>query len=318
MKKTNHKKLNWNEKSILVTGGTGFLGSNVIEHLKSLGAKNIISPNSHDYDLRLKEKCNSITKNIDYVFHIAAHVGGIGLNKEKPGELFYDNLMMGTNLMEESRKNNVEKFVSLGTMCSYPKFAPQPISEDVIWNGYPEEVTAAYGLAKKMQIVQSLAYKKQYDFNSITVFVTNLYGPNDNFQDFTSHVVPAIIKKIWNAKINSKNMIELWGDGTPTRDFLYVDDAASGLILAAEKYDSVESVNLGTGIETSIQDVAKLIMEIMDINLEIKWNKNMPNGQQRRCVDISKAKNELGFVPKIDLKTGLSKTIDWFTKKQTE
>jgi len=308
--------LNWKEKNVLVTGGNGFFGSQIVRGLKSLEVENIISPNSHDYDLRIKEKCAEITKDVDYIFHLAAHVGGIGLNKEKPGELFYDNLMMGTNLMEEARKNNVEKFISLGTMCSYPKITPQPINENTLWDGYPEEVTAAYGLAKKMQIVQSLAYKDQYDFNSITVFVTNLYGPNDNFEGFSSHVVPSIINKIWQAKKNSNHKIELWGDGTPTRDFLYIDDAVSGLILAAEKYDSVESINLGTGVEVSIKDVAEMVMELMDIRLDIKWKKEMPNGQQRRCVDISKAKNLLGFSPKIDLKTGLKRTIDWYVNNQ--
>jgi len=308
--------LNWKEKNVLVTGGSGFFGSHVVRGLKSLEVKNVISPNSHDYDLRIKEKCAEITKDVDYIFHLAAHVGGIGLNKEKPGELFYDNLMMGTNLMEEARKNNVEKFISLGTMCSYPKITPQPINENTLWDGYPEEVTAAYGLAKKMQIVQSLAYKDQYNFNSITIFVTNLYGPNDNFEGFSSHVVPSIINKIWQAKKNSNHKIELWGDGTPTRDFLYIDDAVSGLILAAEKYDSVESINLGTGIEVSIKDVAEMVMELMDIRLDIKWEKEMPNGQQRRCVDISKAKNLLGFSPKIDLKTGLKRTIDWYVNNQ--
>ena len=308
--------MNWKEKNVLVTGGNGFFGSQIVKGLKSLEVENIISPNSHDYDLRIKEKCAEITKDVDYIFHLAAHVGGIGLNKEKPGELFYDNLMMGTNLMEEARKNNVEKFISLGTMCSYPKITPQPINENTLWDGYPEEVTAAYGLAKKMQIVQSLAYKDQYDFNSITVFVTNLYGPNDNFEGFSSHVVPSIINKIWQAKKNSNHEVELWGDGTPTRDFLYIDDAVSGLILAAEKYDSVESINLGTGIEVSIKDVAEMVMELMDIRLDIKWKKEMPNGQQRRCVDISKAKNLLGFSPKIDLKTGLKRTIDWYVNNQ--
>lgn len=308
--------MNWKEKNVLVTGGSGFFGSHVVRGLKSLEVKNVISPNSHDYDLRIKEKCAEITKDVDYIFHLAAHVGGIGLNKEKPGELFYDNLMMGTNLMEEARKNNVEKFISLGTMCSYPKITPQPINENTLWDGYPEEVTAAYGLAKKMQIVQSLAYKDQYNFNSITIFVTNLYGPNDNFEGFSSHVVPSIINKIWQAKKNSNHKIELWGDGTPTRDFLYIDDAVSGLIRAAEKYDSVESINLGTGIEVSIKDVAEMVMELMDIRLDIKWEKEMPNGQQRRCVDISKAKNLLGFSPKIDLKTGLKRTIDWYVNNQ--
>lgn len=304
--------MDWKNRKILVTGGTGFLGSHVIKNLMNKGAADIISPNSKECDLRIKENCSLITKNIDYVFHIAAHVGGIGLNKKKPGELFYDNLIMGTHLMEESRRNGVKKFISLGTMCSYPKLATQPIKEDSLWSGYPEEITAPYGLAKKMQLVQSKAYKEQYNFNSITVFVTNLFGPRDNFEDNTSHVVPSLIKKILKAKQNDEKFVTVWGDGSPTRDFLFVDDAAKGLVTAAEKYDKTEPINLGTGVEVSIKELVGLIMKIVNVNLEIKWKKDMPNGQPRRCVNTEKAFREIGFMPQITLEEGLRRTIKWY------
>ena len=307
-----NKFMNWSDKNVLVTGSSGFFGSKVVELLKQKKPNNIITTDSKKNDLRQKSNCEQITKDVDIVFHIAANVGGIGLNKEKPGELFYDNLLMGTYLMDESRKNKVEKFISLGTMCSYPKITSMPIKEVELWNGYPEEVTAAYGLSKKMQIVQSIAYKQQYDFNSITVFVTNLFGPNDNFDNESSHVIPSIIKKILTAKNSNQSFVELWGDGTPTRDFLFIDDACRGLILAAEKYDDVEPLNLGSGIEISIEEVSKLIMQILNIDLEIRWNTDMPNGQPRRCVDITKAKKVLGFEPSFSLKIGLEKTIQWY------
>jgi GDP-L-fucose synthase len=304
--------MNWEEKNILVTGGNGFLGSRLIEILKPFNPKSISFPSSKEFDLRSKENCKHVTKNIDIVFHLAAHVGGIGLNKEKPGELFYDNILMGTYLLDESRKNNVEKFVTLGTMCSYPRNTSQPIKEESLWDGYPEHVTASYGLAKKMQIVQSLAYKEQYDFNSITVFVTNLYGPHDNFDLNSGHVIPSIISKIFNAKKLNQNFVELWGDGTPTRDFLYCDDAANGLILSAEKYNKTEPINLGSGEETSIVNLTKLIMKLMNADLEIKWNTSMPNGQPRRCVSYDKANHDIDFKPNTSLKKGLQKTIEWY------
>jgi GDP-L-fucose synthase len=305
--------MNWKTKKVLVTGGNGFLGSSLVRSLKELNPALLVTPSS-SCDLRLKENCEKITKDIDVVFHIAAHVGGIGLNKEKPGELFYDNLLMGTYLMDEARANGIEKFISLGTMCSYPKITPQPIKEEFLWEGYPEEVTSAYGLAKKMQIVQSLAYKQQYDFNSITVFVTNLYGYHDNFIGTNSHVIPAMIEKFWNAKKNNLSFVELWGDGTPTRDFLYVDDAVDGLILAAEKYDDTLPLNLGSGSEITIKKLALLIMNLFDLDLELKWNSTMPNGQLKRCVSIEKAKNMIDFNPKTSLQEGLKSTIEWYKK----
>jgi len=304
--------MNWSEKTVLVTGGSGFLGSSVVSLLEKKGVKNIVVPTSKEYDLRLKEKCNKITKDIDIVFHLAAKVGGIGFNNENPGELFYDNLIMGANIMEESRQNNVEKVIALGTICSYPKFTPIPFSEDSIWEGYPEETNAPYGLAKKMLLVQSDAYRKQYQFNSVVVFPTNLYGPNDNFDDNSSHVIPAIIKKILFAKKAKKSSVTLWGDGTPTRDFLYVDDAAEGIILAAEKYSKSVPLNLGTGVEISIKDLAKKLLKIIDIELEIVWETKKPNGQPRRCVDNQKAKNEIQFEPKMDMDEGLKRTVEWY------
>ncbi|KER06997.1 GDP-L-fucose synthase protein [Marine Group I thaumarchaeote SCGC AAA799-E16] len=299
-------------KRVLVTGGNGFLGSRIVSILQKKGVSDLIIPDSKLDDLRLKENCSKVTKNIDIVFHTAAKVGGIGLNQEKPGELFYDNLMMGVNLLEESRKNNVEKFISLGTICSYPKFTPLPFKEDDIWSGYPEETNAPYGLAKKMLLVQSNAYKEQYGFRSITVFPTNLYGPGDNFDDSSSHVIPALIKKINNAIKSNQDSIVLWGDGTPTRDFLFVDDAAKGIVLAAEKYEKTEPLNLGSGEEISIHDLAQLIMKIMGVNLKIKWDTTKPNGQPRRCISSERAKNEIGFVAETSLELGLKQTIEWY------
>ena len=307
--------MNWNEKSVLVTGGSGFLGSRVVSLLKEKGVKNVITPSSKEYDLRLKENCDKITKDIDIVFHLAAKVGGIGFNNEKPGELFYDNLIMGTNIMEESRQNNVEKVIALGTICSYPKFTPIPFSEDSIWQGYPEETNAPYGLAKKMLLVQSDAYRKQYQFNSVVVFPTNLYGPNDNFDDSSSHVIPAIIKKILFAKKERKSSVSLWGDGTPTRDFLYVDDAAEGIVLTGEKYSKSIPLNLGTGIEISIKELAEKLLKIINVDLEIIWETDKPNGQPRRCVDNQKAKNEIEFESKISMNEGLKRTVEWYEAK---
>jgi len=304
--------MNWNDKTVLVSGGHGFLGTHVVKELEKKGVKKIICPSSKELDLRKESNCKRAVQNVDIVFHLAAKVGGIGLNQEKPGELFYDNIMMGTNLMEEARKNGIEKFIALGTICSYPKFTPVPFSEDAIWDGYPEETNAPYGLAKKMMLVQSQAYRNQYNFNSIVVIPTNLYGPLDNFNEDSSHVIPALILKIFNAKENNLDSITLWGDGTPTRDFLYVEDGARGIVLSAEKYDSYLPINLGTEEEITIKNLANLISELMNFNGKMKWDITKPNGQPRRCVSNKRAKQLLGFVPKISFKVGLKKTIDWF------
>ena len=303
-------------KKILVTGGNGFLGKNVVKNLENLGISDITIPSSSDYDLRNMNNCKKVVDGIDVVFHLAAHVGGIGLNREKPGELFFDNLMMGTQLLHESKMANVEKFIALGTVCSYPKFTQIPFSEDDIWNGYPEETNAPYGLAKKMLLVQSKAYREQYDFRSIVVIPTNLYGPDDNFDPSSSHVIPALILKIFHAKKNNLEQIEVWGDGSPTRDFLFVDDAAKGIVQAAEKYDEISPLNLGSSEEISIKKLVSLISDILDYNGKIVWNKSKPNGQPRRCVSYVRAKEKINFEPKVNFSDGMKQTIQWFLSTQ--
>jgi GDP-L-fucose synthase len=304
--------MDWSKKKILVTGGNGFLGSYVVNELQKKNASNLIIPSSKEFDLRLSHNCKKVVQDVDIVFHLAANVGGIGLNQEKPGELFYDNLMMGTQLMHEAKEAGVKKFIALGTICSYPKFTPAPFSEESIWDGYPEETNAPYGLAKKMLLVQSQAYRQQYDFHSIVAIPTNLYGPNDNFNPSSSHVIPALILKIHNAIKNNQNQIDVWGDGSATRDFLYVDDAAKGILLAAEKYDETEPLNLGSGEEISIKALTSLITEIMDFKGKINWDTSKPNGQPRRCVSYKKAFEKIGFKPEVNLKKGLTMTVDWF------
>ena len=303
-------------KKILVTGGNGFLGKNVVKNLENLGISDITIPSSSDYDLRNMNNCKKVVDGIDVVFHLAAHVGGIGLNREKPGELFFDNLMMGTQLLHESKIANVEKFIALGTVCSYPKFTQIPFSEDDIWNGYPEETNAPYGLAKKMLLVQSKAYREQYNFRSIVVIPTNLYGPDDNFDPSSSHVIPALILKIFHAKKNNLEQIEVWGDGSPTRDFLFVDDAAKGIVQAAEKYDEISPLNLGSSEEISIKKLVSLISDILDYNGKIVWNKSKPNGQPRRCVSYVRAKEKINFEPKVNFSDGMKQTIQWFLNTQ--
>lgn len=304
--------MDWSKKTVLVTGGRGFLGSYVIKELQRRGAVKISTSSSQEADLRVAENCKKIVQGVDVVFHLAANVGGIGLNQEKPGELFYDNLMMGTQLLHEAKQSGVEKFIALGTICSYPKFTPIPFSEDSIWNGYPEETNASYGLAKKMLLVQSQAYRQQYNFNSIVVIPTNLYGPKDNFEPSSSHVIPALILKIHNALKNNLNKIDVWGDGSPTRDFLFVEDAARGIVLASEKYNEKEPLNLGSGEEVSIKKLAYLISEMMGFKGSINWDTTKPNGQPRRCVSYKNAFEKIGFKPEINLKEGLKATIDWF------
>lgn len=300
------------DKKIVVTGGSGFLGSRIVKLLQEKGVKDIVIPRSSTHDLRIAENCSEITKGVDVVFHAAGNVGGIGYNKQFPASVFYDNIMMDTLMMEESRKNKVKKFIAIGTVCSYPKFTEVPFLEEQLWNGYPEETNASYGLSKKMMIIQSEAYRQQYDFKSIVLIQTNLYGPQDNFNPGTSHVIPALIKKIHDAKLSKQNEIEVWGDGTPSRDFLYVDDAARAAILAAEKYEKSDPINIGSGKEITIKDLAHLIINLMNTDVKIKWNHEKPNGQPRRCLSIERAKHELGFIPVVDIEEGLQRTIQWF------
>lgn len=306
------QRINWPNKTVLVTGGMGFLGSRVVELLKEKKVKRVISPTSKECDLTKISNCRRVVEDVDIVFHLAAKVGGIGLNRARPGELFYDNLLMGAQLIDEARKANVEKLIALGTICSYPKYTPVPFSEEHIWDGYPEETNAPYGLAKKMLLVQSQAYRQQYNFKSIVVFPTNLYGPKDNFNPSSSHVIPAIILKIYNAKKSESKEISVWGDGSPTRDFLYVDDAAKGIVLAAEKYDDSQPINLGSGEEVSIRDLITMVAKLMHYHGTIKWDPTKPNGQPRRCVSSRRAEEELGFRPSVSLEKGLRNTITWF------
>ena len=304
-------------KKILVTGGSGFLGSRIVKLLKENGVEKITVPRSDSCDLRISENCTKITKDVDIVFHAAGNVGGIGYNKDHPASVFFDNIMMDTLMMEESRKNGVEKFIAIGTVCSYPKFTPVPFSEEQIWEGYPEETNASYGLSKKMMMVQSDAYRQQYNFKSMVLVQTNLYGPKDNFDPNTSHVIPALIKKFYDAKVSGKSEIELWGDGSPSRDFLYVDDASRAAILAAEKYEKSEPINIGSGKEITIKQLAELVRKLMNAeNISIKWNIEKPGGQPRRCLDIEKAKKEMGFMPIVSMEEGLKRTIDWYEGKQ--
>lgn len=302
----------WLNKKILVTGGHGFLGRHVIKELKKLGANDIYSPSSKELDLRIQENCKKAIRNMDVVFHVAGRGGGIGIMQSKPADIFYDNLIMGTQLLHEAKEANIEKFVSVGTVCSYPKFTPVPFREDEIWNGYPEETNAAYGLSKKMLVVQSESYRKQFNFNSIVIIPTNMYGPFDDFEPTTSHVIPATIYKIAHALKNDSKSITMWGDGTPTRDFLYVEDVAKGIVMAAEKYNDPNPVNLGSEEEVSIKELVHKISTIMQYRGDVIWDTSKPNGQPRRCVSNDKAREKFGFRPQIKLEEGLQHTIKWF------
>lgn len=302
----------WVDKKVVVTGGAGFLGSHVVDMLKEKGAKDIIVPRSRSCDLRIRENCRTVIRDKDIVIHIAVKGGGIGFNLAYPGEIFFDNIIMGAQLMEEARLAGVEKFVAIGTVCCYPKFTPVPFKEDDLWNGYPEETNASYGLAKKMMLVQSQAYRKQYRFNSIFLLPTNLYGPGDDFDPQSSHVIPALVKKVVEAKESGKHSITVWGTGNVTREFLYVEDAARGIILASEKYNKSEPVNLGSGLEISIKELVLLIAELAGFEGEIRWDTSKPDGQPRRCLDVSRAKEEFGFEAETDFRDGLKKTIEWY------
>jgi len=285
-----------------------------VSKLKERGAEHVFVPRSANYDLRDTERVLALLKDAqpDVVIHMAAVVGGIGANREHPAEFFYDNLMMGTQLMHESWRNGVKKFVTIGTVCAYPKFTPTPFKEDDLWIGYPEETNAPYGLAKKMLLVQGQAYHQQYGFNAIYLLPTNLYGPHDNFDPKSSHVIPALIKKVLDAQDAGEQEIVVWGDGSPTREFLFVDDAADGIILATEKYDGTEPVNLGSGFEISIKDLVEKIAHHTGFEGKIAWDADKPNGQPRRKLDVTRAHNSFGFDAQIDFDEGLQRTIAWY------
>ncbi|MFZ2417047.1 MAG: GDP-L-fucose synthase [Smithellaceae bacterium] len=301
-------------KRITVTGGKGFLGHYLIRRLSGYGCKSIDIADLPDYNLTKPDDVRRLFDETkpDVVIHLAAKVGGIGFNQEKPAELFYDNLMMGAQLMHEAWLHKIEKFVALGTICAYPKFTPVPFREDDVWNGYPEETNAPYGLAKKMMLVQSQAYRQQYGFNSIFLLPVNLYGPGDNFDPLSSHVIPALIKKCFDAIDNASDSLDVWGTGQATREFFYVEDAAEAICLAADSYNKSEPVNIGAGFEISIKDLTELIARLSGFRGKIVWDKSKPDGQPRRMLDTSKALKEFGFKATTDLNTGLQKTIAWY------
>jgi GDP-L-fucose synthase len=302
------------DKRILVTGGGGFLGSYVVEELARIGCKQIFVPRSHDYDLRQPGAVNRLFNDASpqLVIHLAAVVGGIGANRENPGRFFYENLIMGTELMEQARRSGIEKFVAIGTVCSYPKHTPVPFQEKDLWNGYPEETNAPYGLAKKMLLVQTQSYRAQYGFNAIYLLPVNLYGPRDTFDPARSHVIPALIRKCVEAVDRRAGCIEVWGTGEASREFLYVEDCARAIVLAAQHYNKGEPVNLGSGQEISIKRLAAMIAELTGFRGEIAWDRSKPDGQPRRCLDVSRAQAEFGFKATTDFVEGLRKTIDWY------
>ncbi len=302
------------EKRIVVTGGAGFLGQYVIEGLRQRGCQHVEIPRVEQYDLVKEQDVVRMyeTMRPDAVIHLAAVVGGIGANRERPGEFFYQNLMMGIQLIEQARRHGVEKFVAIGTVCAYPKFTEVPFKEEALWEGYPEETNAPYGLAKKMLLVQSQAYRQQYGFNSIFLLPVNLYGPGDNFDPASSHVIPALIKKCIDAREAGRDHIVCWGTGQVSREFIHAADAAEGILLATERYDGAEPVNIGAGSEIKIADLARLIADLTGFAGEIRWDASKPDGQPRRCLDVSKAKAYFGFEAQMPLEVGLKQTIDWY------
>jgi len=306
--------MDWNSKTVLVTGGAGFLGSFVVDALQARHAKSIFVPRSAEYDLRKIEHVKAVLQDVkpDIVIHLAAVVGGIGANREHPAEFFYDNLMMGVQLFHEAYQAGIEKFVTIGTVCAYPKFTPVPFKEEDLWIGFPEETNAPYGLAKKMLLVQGDAYHQQYGFSSIYLLPTNLYGPRDNFDPNSSHVIPALIKKCIDAQTRGDDEIVVWGDGSPTREFLYVEDAAEGILLAAEKYNDTEPVNLGSNYEISIKELVEKIAKLTGFEGKLIWDAEKPNGQPRRKLNVDRAKSAFGFETKTNFDVGLKRTIEWY------
>ncbi len=304
----------WSQQRVVVTGGAGFLGRYVVEKLRARGCQQLFIPRKRDYDLRELGAIRQLYADArpSLVIHLAAVVGGIGANRERPGEFFYDNLMMGAQLLEQARLSAVDKFVAIGTVCAYPKFAPIPFIEDDLWNGYPEETNAPYGLAKKMLLVQSQAYRQQYGYNSLFLLPVNLYGPRDNFDPRTSHVIPALIKKCIEAVARGDDEIVVWGDGSPTREFIYVEDAAEGIVLAAERYDKSDPVNLGSGFEISIKDLVERIAAYAGFRGRLVWDTTQPNGQPRRRLDCSRAEHEFGFRAQVGFEEGLRRTVAWY------
>lgn len=306
--------MDWSHKRVLVTGGAGFFGSHLVHKLRARGCNYIFVPRSAEYDLRHRPAIEQVFEisRPEIVFHLAARVGGIGANRARPAEFFYDNLIMGIQLMEQARLAGVAKFVAVGTVCAYPKFTPVPFREDELWNGYPEETNAPYGLAKKMLLVQAQAYHAQYGFNAIYLLPTNLYGPGDSFDPQRSHVIPALIKKFVDAIDHGIDEVVVWGDGSPTREFLYVEDAAEGLVLAAEHYNKPDPVNLGSGFEISIKDLTDLIVRFTGFQGRVVWDTSMPNGQPRRKLDHRRAEQEFSFKAKTPFEVGLKRTIEWY------
>lgn len=313
------KDLNLATKRICVTGGAGFLGRHLIRKLRAHGAHEIFVPEYPEFDLvREADIIRMIdTAKPDIIIHLAAKVGGIGANREKPGEFFYDNLMMGVQLIHQSWLKGVEKFVAIGTICAYPKYTPIPFKEEDIWNGYPEETNAPYGLAKKMLLVQSQSYREQYGYNSIFLLPVNLYGPGDNFNPASSHVIPALIRKFLEAKEQGSSQIVAWGDGSPTREFIYVEDAAEGIVLATEKYNQSQPVNIGSSFEISIRELTEMIARLTGFEGEIRWDTSKPNGQPRRKLDTTRAREAFGFEAKTDFEEGLKRTIDWYANERS-
>lgn len=306
-------------QQIVVTGGAGFLGQNVCRELESYQPKSIFVPRSSQYDLRDPAAVEQlyVDSRPDVVVHLAAVVGGIGANRENPGRYFYDNAMMGLQLIESARRHRISKFVATGTICAYPKFTPVPFREDDLWNGYPEETNAPYGLAKKMLLVQAQAYRQQYGLNAITLFPVNLYGPNDNFDLNSSHVIPALIRKVIEAKESNSKFIDVWGTGTASREFLFVRDAAQGIVLAAAHFNKSDPVNIGSGEEISIRDLVTCICRLCEFDGEIRWDASKPDGQPRRCLDVSRARAEFGFSAQTRLVDGLKETIQWYRNNRS-